>query len=180
VRQTRSKGLPRFTTAKHRTALSSGQRWLKVRLVQISFFSTLSIHLHSCQGGPSPSTLSSRLSRRRGMERTRISYIAVPDEVTYAAFRKERRMRFANAVKPIQFFFDFSALVVSHKGVAWRGNRLSASDWNHRSGSVWRLAAKAIKRRSRHARRPGKPSWLSNCLRSASTLRINSCDQGSS
>ena len=56
------------------------------------------------------------------MERTRISYIAVPDEVTYAAFRKERRMRFANAVKPIQFFFDFSALVVSHKGVAWIGN----------------------------------------------------------
>ena len=38
------------------------------------------------------------------MERTRISYIAVPDEVTYAAFRKERRMRFANAAKPIQLF----------------------------------------------------------------------------
>jgi hypothetical protein len=36
-----------------------------------AFFSTLSIHLHSCQGGRLPSTLSSRLPRRPvGLERT--------------------------------------------------------------------------------------------------------------
>ncbi len=38
-----------------------------------------------------PTELSSR------PERTRISYIAVPHEVTYAAFRRESRMKFANA-----------------------------------------------------------------------------------
>jgi hypothetical protein len=32
-------------------------------------------------------------------ERTRISYLAVPSEATYAAFRKESRMKFANANK---------------------------------------------------------------------------------
>jgi hypothetical protein len=32
-------------------------------------------------------------------ERTRISYISVPHEVTYAAFRKESRTKFANATK---------------------------------------------------------------------------------
>jgi hypothetical protein len=32
-----------------------------------------------------------------GPERTRISYIAVPHEVTYAVFRKESRTKFANA-----------------------------------------------------------------------------------
>jgi hypothetical protein len=66
---------------------------LRIRLVQTSSFSILSIHLHSCQGGPLPSTLSSRLKR------TRISYIAVPPKVTYAAFRKESRTKFANATK---------------------------------------------------------------------------------
>jgi len=53
------------------------------RPVRIRFFSTLSIHLHSCQGGPLPSTLSSRL------ERIRISYIAVPPKATYAAFARK-------------------------------------------------------------------------------------------
>jgi hypothetical protein len=43
--------------------------------------------------------LSSRLPRRAvGLERTRISYIAVPPKVTYAAFR-ESRTRCANATK---------------------------------------------------------------------------------
>jgi hypothetical protein len=42
-------------------------------------FSTLSIHLHSCQRGPPPSTLSSRLPRRAmGPERTRISWAGNP------------------------------------------------------------------------------------------------------
>ncbi len=50
-------------------------------------FLTLSIHLHSCQGGPPSSTLSSRLPRRAvGLERTRISYIAVPSKATYCGF----------------------------------------------------------------------------------------------
>jgi hypothetical protein len=61
-------------------------------------FSTLSIHVHLCQGGPPPSTLSSRPPRRAvGLERTRISYIAVPLKATYAAFRKESHKNFANA-----------------------------------------------------------------------------------
>jgi hypothetical protein len=34
-----------------------------------------------------------------GPERTRISYIAVPHKATYAAFRKESSMKFANATK---------------------------------------------------------------------------------
>jgi hypothetical protein len=40
-----------------------------------------------------PTELSSR------PERTRISYIAAPRKATYAAFRKESRMKFANAIK---------------------------------------------------------------------------------
>src|SRR5271154_4639553 len=51
---------------------------------------------------------------------------------------------------------------------------LPTNNCHHRSGSFSRSAANAIKRRSRHARRLGKASSLSNCLRSASTLRINS------
>ena len=48
---------------------------------------TLSIHLHSCKGWPTPSTLSSCPSRRAvEPERTRISYIAVPPTATYVAF----------------------------------------------------------------------------------------------
>jgi len=44
--------------------------------------------------------LSSRLPRRAvGLERTRISYIAVPHQVTYATFRKESRTKCANATK---------------------------------------------------------------------------------
>jgi hypothetical protein len=39
--------------------------------------------------------LSNQLSSRP--ERTRISYIAEPPKATYAAFRKESRMKFANA-----------------------------------------------------------------------------------
>jgi hypothetical protein len=61
---------------------------------------TLSIHVHQCQGGPPPSNLSSRLPRLAvGPERTRISYIAVPSEAMYVAFRSESRMKFANATK---------------------------------------------------------------------------------
>jgi hypothetical protein len=46
----------------------------------------LSIHLHSCQGGPLPSTLSSRLTRLAvGPERTRIC--------CYAALTKRPRGR---------------------------------------------------------------------------------------
>ena len=51
----------------------------------------LSIHLHHCQGGPPPSTLSSR------PKRTRISCHAALDMAACAAFRKESRMKFANA-----------------------------------------------------------------------------------
>jgi hypothetical protein len=47
-----------------------------------------------------PSGLSSRLSRRAvEPERTQISYIAALSKATYAAFRKESRIKFANATK---------------------------------------------------------------------------------
>jgi hypothetical protein len=52
---------------------------------------TLSIPLHPCQGEPPPSTLSSR------PKRTRISWHAGLDMTACAAFRKESRMKFANA-----------------------------------------------------------------------------------
>ena len=52
---------------------------------------TLSIPVYPCQGVPLPSALSSR------PERTRISYIAALTVATFAAFRKESRMKFANA-----------------------------------------------------------------------------------
>jgi hypothetical protein len=79
-------------TSLEEPALSLSKGMAESQSVQISF-STLSIHLHSCPGGPLSSTLSSRL------ERIRISYIAVPPKPTYAAFRKESRTKFANATK---------------------------------------------------------------------------------
>jgi hypothetical protein len=46
-----------------------------------------------CRDAGTQTELSSR------PERTRISYIAAPPKATYAAFRKESRMKFANANK---------------------------------------------------------------------------------